>query len=201
MKKPDFNRLPRRVREEYSRFAFLRLAGSAAVLCAAVILAFTLDLSALRYPAMAAVMLAALAVAADCVLFGLHRFLLPPWEGKLLSVGAFDRVKSTGTRGQPGRRTMVELTVDRGDAAPYVLSLFRADKIADGGARVNVFQTHAPYKEGDTLLYLRGFRYPARCEIADRDALFEPETVCPYCGEIGPLSRDTCFRCGRTLLK
>ena len=32
------------------------------------------------------------------------------------------------------------------------------------------------------------------------DELFEPEFVCPFCGEFYTMERKTCYRCGRTLL-
>lgn len=198
MRKPDIGRFPAAFREEYRRHVFLRLLGCAAVFVLAGVLCALLDFSGLKYPAMGTAMIFAIAAAADCVLFRLHHFLRPSWEGTVTAAGSFSRIKPVGTRGQPGHRTMVEITVDRGEAKPYVLSLFRADKIADKGAAVNVFQTHAPYKVGDTLVYFRGLRYPARVDVKDVDALFAPEFVCPYCGEFSGPERSRCYRCGKT---
>ena len=201
MKKPDFASLPASFREEYRRHILLRVLGSAVLFAAAAFLCTRLDFSGLRYPVMGIVMVFAVAAALACILFRLHALLFKPsWQGTVTEVGAFERIRSTGTRGQPGRRMMVEVTVDRGEKKPYVLALFRADKIADGAAGVNLFQTHAPYKEGDTLVYLRGLRYPARFGVTETDELFEQEFVCPFCGDFYTMERKTCYRCGRTLL-
>ncbi|MBQ3708635.1 MAG: hypothetical protein II889_12155 [Clostridia bacterium] len=200
MTKPDRSRLPASFRADYRRYILTRILASALLFLAAGFLCTRIDFTNLRYPAMGIVMVYAAAAALACILFRLHRLFLPSWQGTVTKVGAFERICSTGNRGQPGRRMMVELTVDRGEKKPYTLSLFRSDKIANGAASVNLFQTHAPYKEGDTLVYLRGLRYPARIDVADADELFEPEYVCPFCGEFYTRERKTCYRCGKTLL-
>ena len=200
MRRPDMQALPAAFREEYRRHIALRLAASAALFVLAGVLCAVLDFSGLRYPAMGGVMIFAVAAALACVLFRLHQILRPSWQGTVTAVGASERIRSTGNRGQPGRRMMVEITVDRGEQKPYMLSLFRSDKIASGAERVNLFRTHAPYKEGDTLVYLRGLRYPARIGVENADELFAPEYVCPFCGEFYTTDRKRCFGCGRTLL-
>ncbi|MBQ2545985.1 MAG: hypothetical protein II557_06815 [Clostridia bacterium] len=200
MTKPDMTRLPAAFRAEYRQHILVRILASAVLFAAAGFLCTRIDFTNLRYPAMGIAMVFAVAAVLACVLFRLHLLFRPSWQGTVTEVGAFERIRSTGTRGQPGRRTMVEVTVDRGEKKPYLLSLFRSDKIANGSARVNLFQTHAPYKEGDTLVYLRGLRYPARIGVADADELFEPEYVCPFCGEFYTRDRKTCYKCGKTLL-
>ena len=190
MTKPDFARLPASFIEEYRRHILQRVLGSAVLFAAAAFLCTRLDFTGLRDPAMGIVMVLAVAAAIACVLFRLHALFKPSWQGTVTAVGASERVR-VGDRGRPGRRMMVEVTVDRGEKKPYVLSLFRSDKIAEGAASVNLFQTHAPYKEGDTLVYLRGLRYPARFGITDTDEMFAPEFVCPFCGEFYTNDRKT----------
>ena len=94
---------------------------------------------------------------------------------------------------------MVDLAVDRGSKKPHRIRLFREEGVTHG-KRVNIFQREAPYKEGDTLLFLPGFRYPARVDVKDAGETLDPKFVCPFCGEFYTNDRKTCYRCGRTLL-
>ena len=201
MKKPDFAALPREFRADYAKFAALRLAGSALFLAAAAAGSFLLDFSGLKYPVMGPVFLFAAAFAAGCVLFGLHRFLKPAWLGNLTEIDCGYRMVNTGNRAAAEKQMMVDLTVDRGGKKPYRIRLFREEGVTHGGNRINVFQREAPYKEGDTLLFLPGFRYPARIGVKDAGETLDPKFVCPFCGAIGPLSKRTCPNCGRTVLR
>jgi len=201
MNKPDFSSLPRAFREDYAKYAAVRLGGSALILCAAGAACFILDFSGLKYPAMGPVFLMAAAIAVCCVLFRLHRFLMLPWQGTLEGIECGVRTVSGGNKGRPERRMMVDLTVDRGEKRPYRIGLFREEGVTHGGVKVNVFQREAPYKEGDTLLFLPGFRYPARMDVKDAGETLDPKFVCPFCGGIGPLSRENCPECGRAVLR
>ena len=113
MKKPEYEKLPREFRADYAKFAAVRLALSAVVLAAAAFGCAILDFSGMKYPAMGRVLLAGAAIAADCVLLGLHRFLRPSWEGTVLSVGAGYKLKAAGEKGKPTKRIIVELEIDR----------------------------------------------------------------------------------------
>ncbi|MBQ3956920.1 MAG: hypothetical protein IIU08_07745 [Clostridia bacterium] len=201
MKKPDFHSLPRDFRDDYAKFAALRLAGSGIVMIAAAAACFFLDFSGLKYPAMGAVFVLAVGIAVSCVLFGLHRFAKPAWQGEITDIDCGFRLANTGQRGRAERQLMVDLIVDRGEKKPYAIRLFREDGVTHGKVRINVFQTEAPYKTGDTLLFLPGFRYPARMDVKDAAETLDPKFVCPFCGWIGPLSRENCYKCGRTVLK
>ena len=200
MRKPGYPGLPRPFRGDYAKFAALRLAGSAVLLCAAAVCCFLIDFSGLRYPPMGPVFLFGAAIAVCCVLFGLHRFLKPGWRGTVTEIDCGIKTVA-GNKGQPDRRMMVDLTVDRGTKKPYTIRLFREEGVTHGGTKINVFQEQAPYKEGDTLLYLPGFRYPARVDVKDAGETLDPKFVCPFCGAIGPLSKTACPTCGRTVLR
>ena len=200
MRKPDYHALPREFREDYTRFAAVRLAGSALLLAAAAAACFTLDFGGLKYPAMGIVLVLAAAVAAACVLFGFHRFLKPSWQGEITDIVCDYQTVSTGNRGRSERQLMVDLTVDRGEKKPYRIRLSRENGVTHGKLRVNVFQTEAPYKIGDSLLFLPGFRYPSRIDVKDAAETLDPKFVCPFCGGIGSLSRERCQECGRTVL-
>ena len=63
MNKPDFSSLPRAFREDYAKFAAVRLGGSAVFLCAAGAACFIPDFSGLKYPAMGPVFIMAAAAA------------------------------------------------------------------------------------------------------------------------------------------
>ncbi len=201
MKKPEYEKLPREFRADYAKFAAVRLALSAVVLAAAAFGCAFLDFSGMKYPAMGRVLLAGAAIAADCVLLGLHRFLRPSWEGTVLSVGAGYKLKAAGEKGKPAKRIIVELEIDRGDPKPYLPELYREDKHAVGDQHINVYQTEAPYKEGDTLVYLRGTKVPARYGVKDAEDLTDPKFVCAFCGEVNELKRERCRECGRTVLR
>ena len=201
MKKPDPGSLPREFRADYHTYAAVRLCLSGIFLIAASVACRFVDFSGLKYPAAGAVLLIAAAVAADCVFFGLHRFLKPSWQGTVLKAGAENRIRSAGNKAQPAKRVMVELEIDRGERTPFVLSLYREDKHAVGSQHINVYQTEAPYKEGDTLVYLRGTKVPARFGVRDTEELFDPRFVCAFCGEVCGADREHCPECGRYVLK
>ena len=200
MKKPDPGSLPRAFRSDYGRFAAVRLSLSGIFLIASAAACRFIDFSGLKYPAAGAVLLIAAAVAADCVLFGLHRFLKPSWQGTVLKAGAEVRIRSAGNKAGPAKRVIVELEIDRGEKKPFLLPLYREDKHAVGSQHINVYQTEAPYKEGDTLVYLRGTKVPARFGVRDAEALLDPRFVCAFCGEVCGADREHCPECGKTIL-
>ena len=201
MRRPALSALPGAFREDYVRFAALRLAGSVLFLAAGIALCCFVDFSGLRYPAMGPVFILAADFVLVCLLFGLHRFLKPGWVGEIEAVDCGMKTVTGGNKGAPERRMVVDLTVNRGEKKPYRVRLFREDGVTHGGTKVNVFQTEAPYKVGDTLLFLPGFRWPARMNVADADETLAPKFVCPFCGAIGPLAKTNCPGCGRTVLR
>ena len=200
MRKPDFKSLPRAFRADYAKFAATRLALSAVLLAAGAAACVFTDFSGMKYPAMGRVLYIAAALALDCVLFGLHRFFRPSWEGTVLSVGAGYKVVS-GQKGRPVKRVIVELEIDRGGKKPLRLGLYREDRHAVGEQHINVYQTEAPYKEGDTLIWLRGTKVPARIGVKDAGELLDPKFVCAFCGEVNGLKRERCGECGKTILR
>ena len=200
MNKPDFGRLPRDFREDYVKFALLRLVPSAALLAAGVFACFALDFSGLRHPLSGPLGIMAGTAALSCVLFGLHRFLKPAWRGTVTEIDCGYKTVNTGNRAAAEKQMMVDMTVDRGGKKPCKLRLFREEGVTHG-KRINIFQREAPYKEGDTLLFLPGFRYPARWDVKDAEEILDPKYVCPFCGEIAPLSKTSCPKCGRTVLR
>ena len=201
MNKPDFEALPRAFREDYVKYAALRLLPSAAVAAAAVYACLRLDFSGLRHPASGPIAVAVGAAAVCCVLFGLHRFLRPAWQGTVTEIDCGYKLVNTGNRAAAEKQMMVDLTVDRGGKKPHRIRLFREEGVTHGRTKINIFQREAPYKEGDMLLFLPGFRYPARMDVKEADETLDPKFVCPFCGCIGPLSKESCPSCGRAVLK
>ena len=200
MNKPDFGALPRDFREDYTKFALTRLLPTAVLIAAGVFACFRLDFSGLRHPFSGPLGIMAGVLAASCVLFGLHRFLRPGWVGTVTGIDCGYKTGNTGNRAAAEKQMMVDLTGERGGKKPMRLRLFREEGVTHG-KRINIFQREAPYKEGDTLLYLPGFRWPARMNVADAGETLDPKFVCPFCGEIGPLSKARCPKCGRTILR
>ena len=171
------------------------------MLAAGIAVCFLIDFSGLKYPLTGPVLILAAAAVVSCLLFGLHRFLKPSWQGEVAEIDCGVKTVSGGDKGAPEKRMMVELTVDRGGKKPYRVRLFREEGVTHNGNKINIFQREAPYKTGDTLLFLPGFRYPARMDVKDAEETLDPKFVCPFCGAVGPLSRKNCPECGRTVLR
>lgn len=200
MKRPDFSSLPADFRSEYIKFCVTRLTASLALTGLSAAACRVIDFSGLKYPAMGIVFVLGAGVALSCLLFGLHRFFRRPWTGEILSVSANTRTRPAGNKAAPAKRVMVELEIDRGEKTPCRLSIFREDKHAMGNEHPNLYQIEAPYKEGDTLVFLPGFKVPARVNVKETETLLDPKFVCPYCGDVNPLGRKRCASCGRFML-
>ncbi len=69
---------------------------------------------------------------------------------------------------------------------------------SEGSFDKNPFYVKMPYRTGDTLLFLRGLKYPMRVLIDGTDEL--QYVVCPYCGDCFKINTDNCPRCHRTLI-
>ena len=121
MKKPDFGALPRDFREDYTRFALMRLLPSAALVAAGIFACFRLDFSGLRHPVSGPLGIMAGVLAASCVLFGLHRFLKPAWVGTVTEIDCGYKTVNTGNKAAAEKQMMVDLTVDRGGKKPIRL--------------------------------------------------------------------------------
>lgn len=212
MRKPDSSlRLPEKFREQYRKNITIRTAGSLILLAAAAVLCFVIDFSASRYPEMGMVLIVAAAFVLSCLFFRFDLILFKPsWVGIVREIVAKKerRMKvqaSTNLR----NRIIVHLYIDRGEAELYDHELWH-EGMEHAGARTedgtseslpeNKFLTEAPYKVDDTLIYLRGMRYPFRYGVL-KEGMFDVRFVCPFCGEINKDDRDTCYHCGRDLVK
>ncbi len=189
-------KLPQKFWNQYKLHVALRLIGSAAFLLLCCILCFMLDLSHIKYPVMAVIMVFAVGIALACILFRLHTILFQKsWTGKITNIEAKNKIK-TGNKARPTRKFVVTLTIDRGDGIPFFFELMHEDQHGE-----NKYYTEAPYKLDDTVIYLRGLKYPMRYHVGDTPEFFDPLFVCPYCGEINKADRETCYRCGKLIVK
>ncbi len=68
----------------------------------------------------------------------------------------------------------------------------------EGSFEKNPFYEKMPYNVGDTLLFLRGLKYPLRVLVDATDKL--QYVVCPYCGDCFKIEADKCPRCKKTLI-
>ncbi len=187
-------RLPQKFRKQYSRSIALRLAGSLVLLSLSAVLCTVIDFSQTRYPVMGIVMVAACGFVLACMLFRLHAILFQPgWTGTIINISADYHVRPHN-RGF-SRRFIVTLIIDCGEEKPKKFELLHEDMHGE-----NKYYTYAPYKIGDTVIFLRGLKYPMRYNIATEDML-DIQFVCPCCGEINKAERDTCFKCGKFLVK
>ncbi len=210
MHKPDLKNLPRDFISQYRKNIVLRLVGTAVFASAAAVFCLLYDFGGVRNVGGARLMVSAAAFAAACLVFRLHLLFKPSWMGKITEIRTKHsrRVKlqaSTNLR----NRLIVELTIDRGEEEPFCYELWdegmdrQGQRTEDGSSEefpVNKFLDQAPYKVDDTLIYLRGMKFPMRYGVKT-EGMFDVLFVCPYCGEINKAERENCYRCGKILIK
>ncbi|MBP3293473.1 MAG: hypothetical protein J6N32_06950, partial [Clostridia bacterium] len=128
-----------------------------------------------------------------CLIAGLHRILFrKSWSGTITDIDADYHIR-TKNRGFT-KKFIVTLTVDCGEKEPKKFELFHEDMHGE-----NKYYTEAPYKVGDTVFFLRRLKYPLRYNVDTENTL--SLFVCPYCGDINKAERDTCYKCGKFLVK
>ncbi|MBQ4354729.1 MAG: hypothetical protein IJC71_07525 [Clostridia bacterium] len=212
MRKPDTSlHLPESFRKQYRKNIAVRLFGSAVLIGIGVLLCSTADFSGLKYPQAGSVFIIFIAYVLACLFFRLQNILFKPsWMGTIEKIvpKRERRVKvqaSTNLR----RRMIVHLYIDRGEGKLFDYELWHEDmehagERSEDGARESIpknkFLEEAPYKVGDTVVYLRGMRYPFRCGV-ETEGMFDVRFVCPFCGEINKAESDTCYHCRRTMVK
>ncbi len=180
----------------------MRIFGSLAIINFFIFISTRIDFSDAKYPTAAMIFVILCGVALACIIFKLHNFLKPSWVGKIVKIESGYRTK-TKNKGLE-KRLIVTVTIEREGKGEYKAELFRApaDKANMTSMRgENLYHIYAPYKVGDTVLYLRGMRIFARYGVENVSELADPHFVCPYCGEINKAEREKCFSCGRILLK
>ncbi len=186
-------RLPQKFREEYHKNLGSRIASSITLLSVAGILCAAIDFSKTRYPAMGIVMVMACGFVLACLIAGLHKILFrKSWSGTITEIDADYHIR-TKNRGFT-KKFIVTLTIDCGEKVPKKFELLHEDMHGE-----NKYYTEAPYKVGDTVVFLRGMSYPLRYNVDTKDT--QPLFVCPYCGDINKAERDTCYKCGKFLVK
>lgn len=186
-------KLPQKFREQYRNQLAARLGGSAGILGAAALLCNVIDFSGSRYPAMGIVMVMACGFVLACLIVGIHRILFrTSWSGTITDIDADYHIR-TKNRGL-SKKFIVTLTIDCGGKEPKKFELLHEDRNGE-----NKYYTEAPYKVGDTVVFLRGMKYPLRYGVETEDML--TLFVCPYCGDINKAERDTCYKCGKFLVK
>ena len=210
MRKPDMNQLPREFVSQYRKNIAIRLIGTAVITAAAAVFCLMYDFGSVKNVGGARLMVFAIAFVLACLIFRLHLIFKSPWMGEITDIVPKHsrRVKvqaSTNLR----NRLIVDLLIDRGEEEPFTFELWdegmdrRGGRTEDGSHEsfpVNKFLDQAPYKVGDTLIYLRGMKYPMRCGVTV-EGMFDVLFVCPYCGEINKAERENCYHCGKILVK
>ncbi len=187
-------KLPQKFLEQYRTNILLRTLASIAVIAVCAVLCTAIDFSKTKYPVMGGAMMIAVGFAASCIVFRFHAILFhPTWSGIITDVDASFKVR-TKERGFT-HKFIVTLTVDCGEKRPKKVELFDRYK-----PKENKFQEYAPYKVDDTVVYMRGMKYPMRVGVEQTD-MFDVHFVCPFCGEINKAERDKCYRCERMLVK
>ncbi len=187
-------KLPEKFLEQYRANLILRTIASIAVLAVCAVLCTVIDFSSTKYPVMGIAMVILVGFAVSCVIFRLHAILFKPtWSGTITDVEAASKIRMK-ERGFT-HKFIVTLTIDCGEKQPKKVELF--DKYTP---KQNRFHEYAPYKVDDTVVYLRGMKYPMRYNVEEKDML-DIHFVCPYCGEINKAERDKCYRCGKLLVK
>ena len=194
-------KLPQKFREEYRKNIVFRIFVSIALLTVSGILCTLIDFSGIRYPIMGVVMVMMPGFLLACRIAGLHRILFrKSWSGTITEIDAGMKYRADfNQRGKPSLKLLVILTIDCGRKKPKKLELF-PDSNLHGSESENKFYTEAPYKVGDTVVFLRGLKYPLRYGVETED-MFDIHFVCPYCGDINKTERDTCYKCGKFLVK
>lgn len=212
MTKPDKNlKLPGKFLEQYRKNIALRTAGSIALLGIGAFLCTVIDFSSSKYPeaGMAAVMFVFFYIGK--LAFGFDRILFRrSWMGKIAEINATkERRVKVWAQSHTRKRLIVHLMVDRGEGSLYDCELWhegtehsgeRTEEGAKEAIPENKYYTYAPFKVDDTIVYLRGMKYPFRYNV-QTEGMFDVLFVCPYCGEINKADREDCYHCRRTLVK
>ena len=210
MKKPDLNQLPREFVSQYRKNIALRLAGTVVFAAAAAVFCLLYDFGSVKNVGGARLMVFALAFAAACLILRLHLLFRTSWMGVITDiVPKHSRRVKLQASSNLRNRLIVDLIIDRGEEEPFTFELWdegmdrRGGRTEDGSAEefpVNKFLDQAPYKVDDTLIYLRGMKFPIRYGVTT-EGMFDVLFVCPYCGEINKAERETCYHCGKILVK
>lgn len=186
--------LPPKFLEQYRTNILLRTIASLAMIAACAALCTGIDFSKTKYPVMGIVMVIAAGFVLSCIVFRFHAILFrPTWVGVITEVDASFKIRTKERNFT--HKLIVTLTIDCGGKQPKKLEL--TDRYTP---KENRFQSYAPYKVDDTVVYLRGMKYPMRFGVEQTDML-DIHFVCPFCGEINKAERDKCYRCGRMLVK
>ncbi|MBQ8511113.1 MAG: hypothetical protein IJ497_00740 [Clostridia bacterium] len=210
MRKPDLSTLPREFVSQYRKNIALRLAGTGILAIAAGVFCFLYDFGDVRNVGGARFMVFLIAYAMSCLIFRLHLIFKPSWMGEIIEIIP-KRAKRVKLQASTNLRTrlIVDLIIDRGEEEPFRFELWdegmehKGVRTEDGVAESfpeNKFLSQAPYKTGDTVIYLRGMKYPMRCGVKT-EGMFDVLFVCPYCGEINKAERETCYHCGKVMVK
>ncbi len=194
-------KLPQKFLEQYRKNIGSRISAGIALLTTAGVLCAAIDFSETRYPVMGVVMVMAFGFILACLVAGLQRILFrKSWSGTITEIEAAHKFRSNiNHRGRPTLQFIVTLTIDCGGKKPKIFELF-PDSDLHGAESGNKYYTEAPYKVGDTVVFLRGMKYPLRYGVETED-MFDIHFVCPYCGDINKAERDTCYKCGKFLVK
>ena len=186
-------KLPQKFLEQYRKNIGSRISASIALFTTAGVLCAVIDFSETRYPVMGVVMIMVVGFVLSCLVAGLHRILFrKSWSGTITEIDADYHIR-TKNKGFT-KKLIVILTIDCGEKTPRKFELLHENM--DGE---NKYFTEAPYKVGDTVVFLRGMKYPMRYNIDTEDTL--TLFICPYCGDINKAERDTCYHCGKFLVK
>lgn len=187
-------RLPQKFLEQYRKNLTLRILGSIFLLALSAALCTVIDFSKISYPVMGVVMVIACGFVLSCLFFRFHAILFKTsWSGTITDISAAYHIRSKN-RGIT-KKFIVTLTIDCAEKKPKKFELFHEDMHG-----VNKYYHYAPYKIGDTVVFLRGMKYPMRYNVETKDIL-DVQFVCPYCGDINKADRDTCYSCGKILVK
>lgn len=211
MRKPDSSlKLPKRFLEQYRKNILIRSLGSVVLLAVGAFLCTVLDFSASKYPEAGMIFVVFAAFVLACLFFRFDLILFKrSWIGEIKDITAKkERRVKVQAQSNLRNRLIVHLTVDSGgDTIDYELwhegAEHSGERTEDGAKESipdNKFYTLAPYKTDDTVVYLRGMKYPFRYNVKT-EGMFDVLFVCPYCGEINKAERDDCYRCRRTLVK
>lgn len=212
MRKPDSSlKLPEKFLAQYRKNIIIRTVGSVIILALGAVLCTVIDFSASKYPQAGVALVLFAAFVLTCLIFRFDLILFKPsWVGIIKNIipKKEKRVKLHASYWMRDRM-IVHLYIDRGEANLYDHELWHegmehsAKRTVDGTSGYiapNKFQTEAPFKVDDVVVYLRGMKYPFRYGVLT-EGMFDVRFVCPFCGEINKAERDDCYHCGRTLVK
>lgn len=201
-------------RREYRRNLMFRITGAVLWLLGGGMLCLFGDFSHSAHPEITQLLLLTGAAVSAFAMFGLSRILFRrSWRGIITGIRCEQGARRIGDMYH--RDIMVTLVIDRGERHPYELELeaprdslesirLRQNGVGEsteGAYHRNPYYYQAPYKVDDTVVYLRGMKYPFRYGIGNCSELEVPYVVCPYCGEVNRAKEDTCMRCHKYLIK